>query len=112
MEYSGRPIARKSTRPGRPWKICCAALGTPCRAGARGPECGREARTMPQPSVYLVRHGETTWALTGQHTGRTDIPLTDRGEADGRRLGARLAGRTFARVWSSPAARAWRTCEL
>jgi broad specificity phosphatase PhoE len=67
---------------------------------------------MSLPSVYLVRHGETTWALTGQHTGRTDIPLTDRGETDGRRIGARLAGRKFARVWSSPAIRAWRTCEL
>ena len=67
---------------------------------------------MPLPSVYLVRHGETTWALTGQHTGRTDIPLTERGEANGQRLGARLAGRSFARVWSSPAVRAWRTCDL
>jgi len=67
---------------------------------------------MSLPSVYLVRHGETTWALTGQHTGRTDIPLTDRGETDGRRIGARLAGRKFVQVVSSPAIRAWRTCEL
>jgi probable phosphoglycerate mutase len=64
------------------------------------------------PVVYLARHGETEWAAAGRHTGRTDIPLTARGEADAKRLGARLAGRTFARVWSSPAQRAWRTCEL
>jgi probable phosphoglycerate mutase len=66
----------------------------------------------PLPHVYLVRHGETVWAAAGRHTGRTDIPLTDRGEADARRLGARLAGRSFVRVWTSPAQRARRTCEL
>jgi broad specificity phosphatase PhoE len=64
------------------------------------------------PILYLARHGETEWAAAGRHTGRTDIPLTARGEADARRLGARLAGRAFARVWTSPALRARRTCEL
>jgi probable phosphoglycerate mutase len=52
------------------------------------------------------------WAANGRHTGRTDIPLTPRGEADARRLAARLAGRAFSRVWTSPALRARRTCEL
>ena len=64
------------------------------------------------PQVYLVRHGETEWAATGRHTGRTDVALTPRGEEAARRLGARLAGRTFARVWTSPAIRARRTAEL
>lgn len=64
------------------------------------------------PVVYLVRHGETEWAVAGRHTGRTDIPLTARGEDDARRVGERLAGRSFARVWTSPAIRARRTCEL
>jgi probable phosphoglycerate mutase len=64
------------------------------------------------PVAYLARHGETAWAADGRHTGRTDIPLTERGEADGRRLGARLAGLSFVRVWTSPAQRARRTCEL
>jgi probable phosphoglycerate mutase len=64
------------------------------------------------PQVYLVRHGETEWAAAGRHTGRTDIPLTPRGEDAARRLGARLAGQTFVRVWTSPAVRARRTAEL
>jgi broad specificity phosphatase PhoE len=64
------------------------------------------------PAIYLARHGETEWTVSGRHTGRTDIPLTSRGEDDARLLGARLAGRTFARVWTSPAQRARRTCEL
>jgi broad specificity phosphatase PhoE len=64
------------------------------------------------PQLYLVRHGETEWAALGRHTGRTDVPLTSAGEDAARRLGARLAGRTFAHVWTSPAARARRTGEL
>src|SRR4051794_39267027 len=64
------------------------------------------------PNLYLVRHGETEWAVQGRHTGRTDVPLTPRGEDAARRLGARLAGVSFQRVWTSPAIRARRTCEL
>jgi broad specificity phosphatase PhoE len=64
------------------------------------------------PTVYLARHGETEWTVAGRHTGRTDIPLTPRGEEDGRKLGARLTGFSFVRVWTSPAIRARRTCEL
>ena len=62
--------------------------------------------------VYLARHGETAWSVTGQHTGLTDLPLTERGERNARQLGARLAGLTFAAVFSSPLQRAFRTCEL
>src|SRR4051812_22310814 len=64
------------------------------------------------PRAYLARHGETAWTLSGQHTGRTDIPLTPRGEADARRLGERLKNHSFAVVLTSPLQRAKRTCEL
>ncbi len=62
--------------------------------------------------VYLARHGETAWSLTGQHTGRTDLPLTERGERNARSLGERLRGLSFAAVFTSPLQRATRTCEL
>src|SRR5213596_3045272 len=64
------------------------------------------------PTVYIARHGETAWSLTGQHTGLTDLPLTERGESNARRLRERLSGLTFPRVWTSPLRRARRTCEL
>jgi len=64
------------------------------------------------PAVYLARHGETAWSLSGRHTGLTDIPLTERGERNARRLGERLAGMRFAKVFTSPLQRAARTCEL
>jgi len=64
------------------------------------------------PVVYLARHGETAWSLSGQHTGRTDLPLTERGEANARALGTRLSGLSFAKVFTSPLQRAVRTCEL
>jgi probable phosphoglycerate mutase len=64
------------------------------------------------PVIFLARHGETAWSLSGQHTGLTDIPLTPRGEENARRLGERLRGRSFARVLTSPLQRARRTCEL
>src|SRR5215468_10832345 len=68
--------------------------------------------SQPLPEIYLARHGETAWTVTGQHTGRTDIPLTERGERNARRLAERLAGLHFAKVISSPLQRARRTCEL
>src|SRR5207247_3048500 len=64
------------------------------------------------PALYLARHGETDWSLTGQHTGLTDLPLTERGERNAQRLGKRLAGVAFAKVFTSPLKRASRTCEL
>jgi probable phosphoglycerate mutase len=66
----------------------------------------------PLPVVYLARHGETAWTVTGQHTGLTDLPLTEKGEDNARRLAERLRGLTFARVMTSPLQRARRTCEL
>ena len=64
------------------------------------------------PDVYLVRHGETEWSLSGQHTGLTDLPLTAHGEEQALRLRDRLKPVSFAKVFSSPLRRATRTCEL
>lgn len=68
--------------------------------------------TEALPLVYLARHGETAWSLSGQHTGRTDLPLTGRGEDQARALGERLHGLVFAKVLTSPSQRAVRTCAL
>jgi broad specificity phosphatase PhoE len=68
--------------------------------------------TEALPLVYLARHGETAWTLSGQHTGRTDLPLTERGEEQARALGPWLHGLVFAQVLTSPSQRAVRTCEL
>ena len=62
--------------------------------------------------IYLARHGETAWSLSGQHTGRTDLPLTANGERNAALLGARLKGMRVAEVLTSPLQRARRTCEL
>src|SRR5262245_8087885 len=62
--------------------------------------------------IYLARHGETAWSRVGRHTGLTDLPLTEQGERDGRRLWERLKGLKFAKVFTSPLRRARRTCEL
>jgi broad specificity phosphatase PhoE len=64
------------------------------------------------PVIYLARHGETAWSLSGQHTGLTDLPLTKSGERTARRLGARLARLRFVKVFTSPLQRARNTCEL
>jgi len=64
------------------------------------------------PEVYLARHGETAWSLSGQHTGMTDIPLTPRGERNASNLGLRLLEFNFPQVFTSPLQRARRTCEL
>jgi probable phosphoglycerate mutase len=64
------------------------------------------------PTIYLVRHGATAWSVSGQHTGRTDLPLNKDGEDNARRLGERLRGQVFEHVWSSPLQRALNTCRL
>jgi broad specificity phosphatase PhoE len=68
--------------------------------------------STPLPEIYLARHGETAWTISGQHTGRTDLPLTKRGEENARRLGKLIGNEKFARVFVSPLARTRRTCEL
>ena len=64
------------------------------------------------PQLYVIRHGETAWSLSGQHTGRTDLPLTVQGEQDAHELTERLRAVKFGRVLTSPLMRARRTCEL
>jgi broad specificity phosphatase PhoE len=64
------------------------------------------------PVIYLARHGETIWSREGRHTGRTDLPLSECGEHNAKRLRERLAGLVFAKVLTSPLQRARRTCEL
>jgi len=68
--------------------------------------------SLELPVIYVARHGNTAWTLSGQHTGRTDLPLTPDGERNAQRLGERLKGTTFAKVFTSPLQRAARTCEL
>jgi broad specificity phosphatase PhoE len=64
------------------------------------------------PVIYLARHGETSWSLTGQHTGMTDLPLTERGERNAKALASRLNRLEFSMVLTSPLQRATRTCAL
>ena len=64
------------------------------------------------PRIFLVRHGATEWSVTGQHTGRTDVPLTDDGRQQAKRLGARLARERFALVLVSPLSRARDTARI
>jgi len=63
-------------------------------------------------TLWLIRHGETAWSLSGAHTGRTDLPLTEAGRENAAAVGRWLAGRKFSLVLSSPLARARETCRL
>lgn len=66
----------------------------------------------PLPVIYVARHGDTAWTISGQHTGVTDLPLIPSGEVNAARLGERLKGMKFAKVFTSPLRRALRTSEL
>jgi broad specificity phosphatase PhoE len=84
----------------------------PLSIGGESPSHEKGTMGNVFPVVYLARHGETEWSLTGQHTGLTDLPLTQRGEQNARALRERLAGLNFKKVFTSPLQRATRTCEL
>ncbi len=79
-----------------------------------GPERPPERGAGPErpPELVLVRHGETEWTLSGQHSGRTDVPLTEAGRRQVGSVAPKLAGRSFAVVLSSPLSRAWDTAAL
>ncbi len=83
-------------------------------AGAREGGAGADAAggALAGAQALLIRHAETEWTLTHQHTGRTDLPLTERGREAARALAGRLAGTHFALVLVSPLRRARETCEL
>ncbi len=68
--------------------------------------------SAPSQQIVLIRHGETEWSREGRHTGRTDLPLTERGREEAAALGGALAGRRFALVVTSPLVRAAETCRL
>jgi broad specificity phosphatase PhoE len=71
-----------------------------------------EVEEDPRPQAWLIRHGETEWSKSGRHTGRTDVPLTEEGRSQARRLKERLGLRPFARVYCSPLSRAIETARL
>ena len=87
-------------------------IGPACHAASLGEQCGSDVMSEDLPALYLVRHGETAWSITGQHTGLTDLPLTERGERNAHRIGERLAGIAFTKVLTSPLKRAAHTCKL
>src|SRR5262249_59698195 len=73
---------------------------------------GSHSMSADLPKLFLARHGDTAWTDSHQHTGRTDIPLSARGEEHARQLGERLRGFSFVGVFTSPLQRASKTCEL
>src|SRR5262249_56736616 len=110
-----------------------AAYSSPAAGGRSGSPPPAEAGRGPRPTralessiggeglsgegdrrheLVLVRHGETDWSRAGKHTGRTDVPLNEAGQANARALAGSLAGRRFALVLTSPLSRAIETCRL
>ena len=71
-----------------------------------------EQTDQQKPELWLIRHGETAWSLSGQHTSRTDIPLTDHGKARAKEIHDYLNGRPFSLVLTSPRQRAKETCRI
>lgn len=77
-----------------------------------GPADHRVSAALDPLRIYTIRHGETEWSLSGQHTGRTEIPLTAQGEDEARQLAPYLDGIRFSAVLTSPRLRARKTCAL
>ena len=76
------------------------------------PELPLPSQPSGQPEVWLIRHGETEWSVTGQHSGRNDLPLTPTGEREAEQAGRILGGREFNLVLCSPLQRAAKTCQI
>lgn len=92
--------------------FCCSLVVNDVTRICEGSVHGDNAMKDKLPNVYLARHGETAWSLSGQHTGLTDLTLTERGEQMAQRLQLRLRGFAFEKVFTSPLQRAQKTCEL
>lgn len=112
-----RPASRLKTPSGdQQWRVDAVEMASAVAGSAivppRGPLEVCSIMSTELPAVYLARHGETAWSLSGQHTGLPDLPLTERGQRNARSLGELLKGLTFAKVFTSPLQRARRTCEL
>lgn len=90
-----------------PWSPILSQPETP-----RGAACDHQKTIRMRRELWLLRHGETAWSRTGQHTGREDLPLTELGEQEALEAARLLNGRPFARVLCSPLQRARRTCQL
>ena len=96
---------------GAPWHAGCLIIND-CNSKTSDDMNIPAHMSQPLRAVYLARHGETAWTVSGQHTGRKDLPLTANGERNASQLGRRLQGLTFNAVFTSPLQRARRTCEL
>lgn len=68
--------------------------------------------TENRPELVLIRHGETEWSRSGQHTGRTDLPLTEVGRTEARSIASAVANINFSSAFASPLQRAWETAQL
>jgi broad specificity phosphatase PhoE len=102
-------LKERSLKIGKTAADRSSGIGEVLRATQERDSAGPEVEL---PVLYLARHGETAWSLTGQHTGLTDLPLTHRGQQSAIALGKRLRRLNFDRVFTSPLQRARRTCEL
>ena len=107
FERSGKYLGQFSYAPGSAVRAPAFGPMTECRTGKV-----QNSMVGKLPVVYIARHGNTAWTHSGQHTGLTDLPLTPDGERNAVRLGERLQGMTFAKVFTSPLQRAARTCQL
>src|SRR5579884_1874642 len=115
-------MARRTLHRPRTWisrprspRFACLWCG-PKKTGRLRASATASSRSMAMPEekvrLWLMRHGETEWSLSGAHTGRTDIPLTERGRENARKMGEALQCHPFALVLTSPLSRARDTCAL
>src|SRR5439155_15572501 len=112
--HASRRVAVSSASVAPPGRDTLYPRSVGSDSGSRGNPRSQPRHLIAQDRtmLWLIRHGETEWSLSGAHTGKTDIPLTAAGEEKARALRGKLADRTFSLVLTSPLQRARRTCEL